>query len=263
MRPVPKIETPNMTRFTLALYVSFHQAIWACINMIASLEKVLIPEELKTQYQTLVEKLTDKNNEQRARYSTEEQANDDAERDRLISYLFFVIQNGLRSTKEAVRAAAKLLAIVIGAYEDIQKLGYTAETGSIRGLIADLEKEENIEAVQTLKLQPIIDELQTANETFDTKWKDMVDATAAKSREASTTALREQTDDVFNELCERIYASGFVATEPDDISLITNIINELNGIIANFKTSHNLSAAKKKSKKKPEAGTEKPSETTE
>lgn len=263
MRPIPKIEGANITKYNLALYVSFHQAILACIDSIAVPSKVFLTEELKEQYAQLVDKLTDKNSDQRARIGTAEQADDDAERDRLVSQLFFVVQNGLRSTKETVRKAAELLEIVIRPYKNVQKQGYSAETASIRGLIQDLEKDDNQEAVSTLNLQSVINELQTANETFDTKWKSGVDEAAAKSRQVTTVELRAQTDDLYNELCERIYASGFAATEADEVSLITSIINEINGIIANFKASYNMSAAKKKSKTKSTEDTESQTETAE
>lgn len=240
-----------MGQFNLSLYVSFHQAMLECVNSIAVLSKLFLTDELKGQYAQLVDRLTDKNSEQRARAGTAEQAADDAERDRLASHLFFIVQNGLRSTKETVRKAAELLEIVTRPYKNVQKQGYSAETASIRGLIQDLGKEENQEAVGALGLQAVIDELQAANEAFDAKWKSAVEEAAAKSRQVSTVELRAQTDDLYNELCERIYASGFAAVEADDISLITRIINEMNGIIANFKASHNIGAARRKSKAEP------------
>ena len=91
MRAVPKIAGSNMGQFNLALYVSFQQAILMWMDSIAMPSKVLRTEERKEQYAQLVDKLTDKNSDQRARIGTAEQANDDAERDRLVSQLFFVV----------------------------------------------------------------------------------------------------------------------------------------------------------------------------
>lgn len=246
MRVTPKLNIMNLQKFILSLYVAFHQAILACLDKIAFYEKFLIPEDVLNLYKDLVAQLTDRNNQQQARLGTEQQAEDDAERDRLLSFLFFAIQNGLRSTKEAVLKAAKQLEIVIRAYADIQRQAYAAETASIRGLIEDLAKEENAEAVAALNLQTIIDELQTANEAFDAKWTATASEAASRSRQLSTAELRRQTDDVFNELCERIYAAGFVAPDEDTIKLVTDKINEINGIIDSYKKSYNRSAGQKK-----------------
>lgn len=261
MRNTPKIKSLYLQRLTLALYVSFHQAILACLNTIAYLAKFCIPEELKEQYEKLVEELTDRNNQQRARVGTEEQADEDSERDRLLSFLFSAIKNGLRSKKAEILNAAKQLEIVIRNYQNIQRQAYAAETASIRGLIKDLNKEENTEAVSALALRTIIDQLETANETFSTKWDSAVEETTAKSLQISTAELRRQTDDVFEEICERIYASGFYAEDDDTITLITNKINKINGIIDSYKATYNRSVGQKEANKKEE--TEESGETEE
>lgn len=261
MRQVPKIKSMSLVRFVLSLYVSFHQSIWQIIDMIAFPEKVHIPESLKTSYKDLLDQLQDNNRTQQARIGTEEQVTSDSERDRLLSLIFFSITNGLRSAKEAILAAAKRLEIVIRPYRDIASLPLASETTAIRGLINDFAKEENSEAISALSLQPVIDELQAENEKFDAIYKDIVAEEAARSRKASTNDLRTQTDDVYNEICERIYASGLLATEPDDVTLITNIINEINGIIDDHRKTYNLSEGHKK--KKEDETTEESSEPEE
>ena len=106
-----------------------------------------------------------------------------------------------------------------------------------------------MEAVSTLNLRNTIDELEEENEAFDALRKAAIDTAATRSRQVSTVELRAQTDDVYNEICERIYASGLLAVEPDDVTLITNLINEINGIIDSYKTTHNQSMGQKKGNK--------------
>ena len=53
-------------------------------------------------------------------------------------------------------------------------------------------------------------------------------------------------DDVYNEICERIYASGLLATEPDHVTLITNLINEMNGVIDCYRTTRNQMVGQRK-----------------
>lgn len=248
MRQVPQFKKSNMGSYVLALYVGFHQTVQSVISLVADLSKIHVPEDLANSYEQLVGQLTDNNNLQKARVSTEEQDAADAERDRLVSYLFFVISNALRSKKTDILNAGKLLETVVRPYRSVASQAYSAETGSIRGLICDLNKEEYMEAVSTLNLRNTIDELEEENEAFDALRKAAIDTAATRSRQASTVELRAQTDDVYNEICERIYASGLLAVEPDDVTLITNLINEINGIIDSYKTTHNQSMGQKKEK---------------
>ena len=91
MRQVPQFKKSNMGSYVLALYVGFHQTVQSVISLVADLSKIHVPEDLANSYEQLVGQLTDNNNLQKARVSTEEQDAADAERDRLVSYLFFVI----------------------------------------------------------------------------------------------------------------------------------------------------------------------------
>ena len=73
---------------------------------------------------------------------------EEAERDRLLSMLFFLVANALASSKSATKAAAQRLDIVLRPYKGIQNQADDAETALIRGLLGDLRKEENTEAVE-------------------------------------------------------------------------------------------------------------------
>ena len=246
MLQVPKIKSMSLARYVLSLYVSFHQAIWQIIDMIAFPEKVHITEAMKTRYKELIDLLQDNNLTQQARVDTEEQETSDSERDRLLSYIFFSITNGLRSAKAEILAAAKLLDIVTRPYRDIAELPNIQETSSIRGLITDLKKTEYASAIATLKLEDAINELEAENERFDEIHKRMAAEASARSRKVKSAELRPETDELFNDMCDLIYASGILTTEPDEITLITNIINEINTVIDDHRKTYNLSEGHKK-----------------
>ena len=246
MRQVPKLKESGMSRFGLALYVSFHQTMKSVLSFVADLDKIHVPEELDTSYRELVDQLTENNNVQKARTTTGEQEEINAERNRIVSFIFYVVNNALRSTKGEMLDAAKLLETVIRPYRSVTTMAYSAETSSLRGLIHDLKKEEHSSAISTLGLQLIVDELEEENEAFDTLRKAAIDAAAAQSRRPSTAKLRTQTDDVYYEICERIYASGLLATEPDHVTLITNLINEMNGVIDCYRTTRNQMVGQRK-----------------
>lgn len=251
MRQVPQFKKSNMGSYVLALYAGFHQTVQSVINRVDDLTKIHVPEDLANQYEQLVGQLTENNSLQKARVSTEEQDASDAERDRLVSYLFFVISNALRSKKSDILNAGKMLETAIRPYRSVANQAYSAETSSIRGLIKDLNKDENMGAISTLNLMSTIEELEAENEAFDTLRKAAIDTAAARSRKTSTLELRARTDDVYSEICERIYASGLLAVEPDDVTLITSLINEINDIIDSYKTTHNQSMGQKKTPSTP------------
>ena len=92
---------------------------------------------------------------------------EDAERDRLLSVMFYMVSNGLKASKAAVKAAAQQLDVVLRPYKGAQGAADDAETSLIKGLILDLRKEENTAAVTTLGLDATVDELEEANNNFD------------------------------------------------------------------------------------------------
>ena len=170
---------------------------------------------------------------------------EEAERDRLLSMLFFLVANALASAKAATKAAAQRLDVVLRPYKGIQNQADDAETALIRGLLGDLRKEENTEAVTALNLEPTLTSLETANNAFD----------QAKNRRAEENAMDEGEKTVeYQDICTLVYASALMATEEGDKEFCVSIINEMNRVIANYKTSYKQSQAQKEARKKKEEG---------
>ena len=113
---------------------------------------------------------------------------EEAERDRLLSMLFFLVANALASAKAATKTAAQRLDIVLRPYKGIQNQADDAETALIKGLLGDLRKEENTEAVTALNLEPTLTSLEATNNAFD-------QAKNRRAEEKPTTRLtRRKTD---------------------------------------------------------------------
>lgn len=176
---------------------------------------------------------------------------EDAERDRLLSVMFYMVSNGLKASKATVKAAAQQLDVVLRPYKGAQGAADDAETSLIKGLILDLRKEENT-AVTTLGLDATVDELEEANNNFG----------AAKNKRTSERALTEgdnlkdawsKTDTVYQNMCTLISAAALMAATPEDLEFVVSVINEMNRVISNHKTSYTLSQAQKRSNK-PEEG---------
>ena len=58
---------------------------------------------------------------------------EDAERDRLLSVMFYMVSNGLKASKAAVKAAAQQLDVVLRPYKGAQGAADDAETSLIPG----------------------------------------------------------------------------------------------------------------------------------
>ena len=188
---------------------------------------------------------------------------EEAERDRLLSMLFFLVANALASSKAATKAAAQRLDVVLRPYKGIQNQADDAETALIKGLLGDLRKEENTEAVTALNLEPTLTSLETANNAFDQAKNRRAEENSTGETE-TTVEVRKKTDSMYQDICTLVYASALMATEEGDKELCVSIINEMNRVIANYnemnrvianyKTSYKQSQAQKEARKKKEEG---------
>ena len=236
MNVFPAIEGSSCYRYNNALHMSFHDHMHQVFA--GYLEDYLTKLNL--------------NRKSSANTNTIKMDEEDAERDRLLSVMFYMVSNGLKASKAAVKAAAQQLDVVLRPYKGAQGAADDAETSLIKGLILDLRKEENTAAVTTLGLDATVDELEEANNNFD----------AAKNKRTSERALtegdnlkdaRSKTDTVYQNMCTLISAAALMAATPEDLEFVVSVINEMNRVIANHKTSYTQSQAQKKANK-PEEG---------
>lgn len=178
---------------------------------------------------------------------------EEAERDRLLSMLFFLVANALASSKAATKAAAQRLDVVLRPYKGIQNQADDAETALIKGLLNDLRKDENSDAVTALNLEPILTSLETSNKAFDAaKSKRTVENAMAGGE--TTVEVRKKTDSMYQDICTLVYASALMATTEEEQAFCVSIIDEMNRVITTYKTSYKQSQAQKEARKKKEDG---------
>ena len=178
---------------------------------------------------------------------------EEAERDRLLSMLFFMVSNAMGSTKGNTKSAAQKIDIVLRPYKGIQNQADDAETSLIKGLLVDLRKEENSDAVAALNLEPILTNLETANNAFDLAKNERTSENSL-SQNGTTVEVRKKTDAIYQDICTLVYASALMATGDEDREFCVSIINEMNRVIANYKTSYKQSLAQKEARKKKDEG---------
>lgn len=255
MSNITKIESSSCQRYSNALHVSFHQHI---LNILDSLltdirAKLHISEEMLSIYKGLIDREVELNRKSYASTHTITMDEEEAERDRLLSMLFFLVSNAMGSTKGNTKSAAQKIDIVLRPYKGIQNQADDAETSLIKGLLVDLRKEENSEAVAALNLEPILTNLETTNNAFDLA-KNERTAENSLSQNGTTVEVRKKTDAIYQDICTLVYASALMATGDEDREFCVSIINEMNRVIANYKTSYKQSQAQKEARKKKDEG---------
>ena len=255
MSNITKIEGSSCQRYSNALHVGFHQHILVIFETLLSdvLAKLHISEDLLNSYKKSIDQESELNRKSLASTLTITMDEEEAERDRLLSMLFFLVANALASSKAATKAAAQRLDVVLRPYKGIQNQADDAETALIRGLLGDLRKEENTEAVTALNLEPTLTSLETTNNAFDQAKNKRAEENSTGETE-TTVEVRKKTDSMYQDICTLVYASALMATEEGDKELCVSIINEMNRVIANYKTSYKQSQAQKEARKKKEEG---------
>lgn len=255
MSNITKIEGSSCQRYSNALHVGFHQHILVIFETLLSdvLAKLHISVDLLNSYKKSIDQESELNRKSFASTLTITMDEEEAERDRLLSMLFFLVANALASSKSATKAAAQRLDVVLRPYKGIQNQADDAETALIKGLLGDLRKEENTEAVTALNLEPTLASLETTNNAFDQAKNRRAEENAMDEGE-TTVEVRKKTDSMYQDICTLVYASALMATEEGDKELCVSIINEMNRVIANYKTSYKQSQAQKEARKKKEEG---------
>ena len=255
MSNITKIEGSSCQRYSNALHVGFHQHILVIFETLLSdvLAKLHISVDLLNSYKKSIDQESELNRKSFASTLTITMDEEEAERDRLLSMLFFLVANALASAKAATKAAAQRLDVVLRPYKGIQNQADDAETALIKGLLNDLRKDENSDAVTALNLEPTLTSLETANNAFDQAKNRRAEENAMDEGE-KTVEVRKKTDSMYQDICTLVYASALMATEEGDKEFCVSIINEMNRVIANYKTSYKQSQAQKEARKKKEEG---------
>lgn len=249
MKNIPKIEGSLSTRYPLALFVGFHRTIYK--NLFEDLtedykNKLHIPLDWFTNYGTSIASISSLNRESRATIETFSVNELDTERNRLLSIIFFLVSNGLRSTKSAIKAAAQHLEIELRPYKGIQSVSDDAKTTLIDGLLEDLQKDENTADTALLGMTNTMTELAEANKDFHVAKTKRVKATNARLQNTiSTQDLRAEIEDIYDDICTMVYASALMATDDDTRTFPLQTINDINVIVNRFKTSYKQSEAHK------------------
>ena len=231
--------TGTITAHTSAMHGELHQQLYSLVAA-QDKQKLHLTDELLKAWNDLIAQEVELNNAQQDTELTAKMQQLDDDRDALITQIFSAIRSNRRSPVKALREPAERLVKLVDSYKGIQREVLQAESMHINGMLKDLGKYSTETAA--LGLTAVIAMLKTTNEEFERLELKRLDG-SDKSGFTSAKAVRPLTDDTFYEVRGNIEAAFYFATTEADKKLITNLVNNLNAVLARYATSRKSSKA--------------------
>ena len=242
---VPKmalVKTSLSTHYSNSHHLQFMFNVYALVKA-GDKQKLHLTDELLKSWGDCIDMETELNKVANATLHAEQMAALDRQRDTLLTNLFGVIRVQQKSPVQAVAESARKLNKALAVYLGIQGKAADAETAEVRGLLKDLER---FSAEMTaLSLAPVMAELKTVNEKFQTIYNER-QVKAVDEKLPALKEVRAVTDAVFGVVCRYIEASYLLAATEDDRAPIERLVDQINQEIDHFKTAHKQSSAQKK-----------------
>lgn len=234
-----KITASNCGHFNNALHARFHDEMHTIVtDGTVELSTIFITEELMDEWQEYILIEKELSRESTAAEETESLDDAEVERDGFITYTFETIRAKESSPFPEESEPAKVLIKVVNMYNGLQKESVEEETLHIEGMLADLKKPENAEAVTALGLDRAVEGIETSNE----KYKAL--RLARSNREAleklpPAKEIRRLSDGIFERVCLLTEAGYVITTDPAVKAAVDALVKKLNKRIAEFKTTYN------------------------
>ena len=235
-----KINAISLKKLNNAEYAYFAQQVSNLIHE-GTAEKLHVSAATLTAFDANLKLLTDIVAQSRISDETADIVAVDKEADDLITYILSTIRSAKQSPVAAQKAAATTLYNATKPYAGIQRMAQRQEVQQARGLLTDLAKPDLKAHVQTLALQPAVDQLKTTVDRY---------ASLLESRSASQVAanlgaakpVREKMNDEYDEMTTVAFAFSIAAPAAE----LTTFITKLNKLIDDTTTTYNQSRAQMK-----------------
>ena len=249
-----KINAISLKKLNNAEYAYFAQQVSNLIHE-GTAEKLHVSAATLTDFDANLKLLTDIVAQSRISDETADIVAVDKEADDLITYILSAIRSAKQSPVAAQKAAATTLYNATKPYAGIQQMAQRQEVQQARGLLTDLAKPDLKAHVQTLALQPAVDQLKTTVDRY---------ASLLESRSASQVAanlgaakpIREKMNDEYDEMTTVAFAFSIAAPATE----LTTFITKLNKLIDDTNTAYNQSRAQMKVTKSTTSGGKKSEE---
>lgn len=243
-----KINAISLKKLNNAEYAYFAQQVSNLIHE-GTAEKLHVSAATLTAFDANLKLLTDIVAQSRISDETADIVAVDKEADDLITYILSAIRSAKQSPVAAQKAAATTLYNATKPYAGIQQMAQRQEVQQARGLLADLAKPDLKAHVQTLALQPAVDQLKT---TVD-RYASLLESRSASQLAANLGAakpVREKMNDEYDEMTTMAFAFSIAAPAAE----LTTFITKLNKLIDDTNTAYNQSRAQMKVTKSTTSG---------
>ena len=249
-----KINAISLKKLNNAEYAYFAQQVSNLIHE-GTAEKLHVSAATLTAFDANLKLLTDIVAQSRISDETADIVAVDKEADDLITYILSAIRSAKQSPVAAQKAAATTLYNATKPYAGIQQKAQRQEVQQARGLLADLAKPELKAHVQTLALQPAVDQLSATI----TRYASLLESRAASQVAANLGAakpVREKMNAEYDEMTTVAFAFSIAAPAAE----LTAFITKLNKLIDDTNTAYNQSRAQMKVTKSTTSGGKKSEE---
>lgn len=253
-----RVEEINLVRLANAEFMNFMERFLSLLPLEAEGEpesgemgapKLSITAEQVTEAKGYLAQMNDLTRIPQTKAETKPKEEVDRKRDSLISLLFSRVKTSRSVPIEAESKAAEQLYIVISPYRGIGKLPYNQETEMIKGLLLDLRKLENSEAVRTLGLDAYVDELDNCNKQFEAlvKTADMKNSELGFNEQMRD--LRVAMTDLYHEMTDYAFATNLLNETEESLYFMSGLNALIHDVESIYK--QRLNSRKKKEEEKP------------
>ncbi|CDE59852.1 putative uncharacterized protein [Parabacteroides sp. CAG:409] len=253
-----RVEEINLIRLANAEFMNFMERFLSLLPLEAEGEpesgemgapKLSITAEQVTEAKGYLAQMNDLTRIPQMKAETKPKEEVDRKRDSLISLLFSRVKTSRSVPIEAESKAAEQLYIVISPYRGIGKLPYNQETEMIKGLLLDLRKLENSEAVRTLGLDAYVDELDNCNKQFEAlvKTADMKNSELGFNEQMRD--LRVAMTDLYREMTDYAFATNLLNETEESLYFMSGLNALIHDVESIYK--QRLNSRKKKEEEKP------------
>ena len=247
-----EINKVGLSQLDNGRHYEYHNFVYGLLSA-ADATKIGVPAAKITEYKGCLDVEGEINLETQASLNTQRMLKKDAERDRLLSFLFNTIRAYQFSPEAAEAEAADELEIVVRPYYRIQKAGLDKESADIDGLLIDLRKAKNTPHLTTLRLAAVLPKLETANAEFRKVYAERTSTRADDKELPAAKDARAKTDAVFDRIAFILQAAYYSGTAPIERALIGSIVKQMNQRMEETYEKYRYSLAQKRAadKKKP------------
>ena len=242
-----KFEGGNRQSFNLSLHSQFHFLQYGLVKAVDQ-TKLKIPAAVMSTWEASNKSETQLDQESTASEHTAKLLALDNERDNLLVNIFYVIRGYRFSNEASKRDAALRLSAKLKPYTSLRNLPFEMESARIRGLEDDVST--MAADITAVGLTSTFAQLHTANEAYETLRMTRRTGTT-DTKLPSAREVRAVADEAYDVVCQYIQAAYLYATADEDKKMIEQLVDRMNKVTADIKTTQRQMLANRKSKDDP------------